>query len=157
MGMRKDPNLLLLLPGMMLDLLQVRRPGFISTTVSASKNRIQGMSNPRYGPETTAAPSLRLSVLCFRQRYEDSHWQYPAASYGDSYAHQSHQWQRLAWQDDRGMGFSFGSGDGGNLLLAEEVLLSPGQVVLLGLAHLQGLLLPVFPAHRCCGLCAALP
>ncbi|NWQ76343.1 SC16B protein, partial [Columbina picui] len=37
----------------------------------------------------------------FRQGYEDPHRQYPAASYGDSYAHQSHQWQPLAWQDDR--------------------------------------------------------
>ncbi|NXW82992.1 SC16B protein, partial [Alopecoenas beccarii] len=36
-----------------------------------------------------------------RQGYEDPHRQYPAASYGDSYGHQSHQRQPLAWQDDR--------------------------------------------------------
>ncbi|KAK2539838.1 Sec16b [Columba guinea] len=35
------------------------------------------------------------------QGFEDPYQQYPAASYGDSYAHQSHQWQPLAWQDDR--------------------------------------------------------
>ncbi|KAM7107037.1 protein transport protein Sec16B-like [Ciconia maguari] len=36
-----------------------------------------------------------------RQGYEDPHWQYPAASYGDDYTYQSHQWQPVAWQDDR--------------------------------------------------------
>ncbi|NXL41579.1 SC16B protein, partial [Podilymbus podiceps] len=36
-----------------------------------------------------------------RQGYEDPHWQYPAASYGDDYAYQSQQWQPVAWQDDR--------------------------------------------------------
>ncbi|NWQ93587.1 SC16B protein, partial [Burhinus bistriatus] len=36
-----------------------------------------------------------------RQGYEDSHWQYPAASYGEDYAYQSYQWQLVAWQDDR--------------------------------------------------------
>ncbi|KFQ89937.1 Protein transport protein Sec16B, partial [Phoenicopterus ruber ruber] len=36
-----------------------------------------------------------------RQGYEDPHWQYPAAGYGDNYAYQSHQWQPVAWQDDR--------------------------------------------------------
>ncbi|XP_054690397.1 protein transport protein Sec16B isoform X2 [Grus americana] len=36
-----------------------------------------------------------------RQGYEDPHWQYPAASYGDDYAYQSHQWQPVRWQDDR--------------------------------------------------------
>lgn len=152
MGMGKGPNFLLLLPGMMLDLLLVRRSGFISVTISTSKNHIQGISNPRCVPEATAAPSQ--IVLCFRQGFEDPYQQYPAASHGDSYAHQSHQWQPLAWQDDRGMGFSFGSGNGSNLLLAEEVMFSPEQVVLLGLAHLQGLLLPMFPAHQCCGLCS---
>ncbi|NXH70934.1 SC16B protein, partial [Hydrobates tethys] len=35
------------------------------------------------------------------QGYEDPHWQYPAASYGDDYTYQSHQWQPMAWQDDR--------------------------------------------------------
>lgn len=68
---------------------------------------------------------LRLSMLCFRQGYEDPHWQYPAAGYGDNYTYQSRQWQPVAWQDDKGMSLSFGSGDGGNLL-AEEAMLSPG-------------------------------
>ncbi|XP_076194292.1 protein transport protein Sec16B isoform X2 [Aptenodytes patagonicus] len=36
-----------------------------------------------------------------RQGYEDPHWQYPAASYRDDYTYQSHQWQPVAWQDDR--------------------------------------------------------
>uniref|UniRef100_A0A8C8AJW0 Protein transport protein sec16 n=1 Tax=Otus sunia TaxID=257818 RepID=A0A8C8AJW0_9STRI len=36
-----------------------------------------------------------------RQGYEDPHWQYPAASYGDDYTYQSHQWQPVAWQNDR--------------------------------------------------------
>ncbi|XP_065698280.2 protein transport protein Sec16B isoform X1 [Patagioenas fasciata] len=36
-----------------------------------------------------------------RQGFEDPHRQYPAVSYGDSYAHQSHQRQPLAWWDDR--------------------------------------------------------
>ncbi|KFQ40138.1 Protein transport protein Sec16B, partial [Mesitornis unicolor] len=36
-----------------------------------------------------------------RQGYEDPHRQYPAASYGDDYAYQSHQWQPPAWQGDR--------------------------------------------------------
>ncbi|KAM6261834.1 protein transport protein Sec16B-like isoform 2-T2 [Porphyrio hochstetteri] len=36
-----------------------------------------------------------------RQGYEDPHWQYPAASYGDGYTYQSHQWQPLLRQDDR--------------------------------------------------------
>ncbi|XP_075365318.1 protein transport protein Sec16B [Mycteria americana] len=36
-----------------------------------------------------------------RQGYEDPRWQYPAASYGDDYTYQSHQWQPVAWQDDR--------------------------------------------------------
>ncbi|KAM6264823.1 protein transport protein Sec16B-like isoform 4-T5 [Spheniscus humboldti] len=36
-----------------------------------------------------------------RQAYEDPHWQYPAASYRDDYTYQSHQWQPVAWQDDR--------------------------------------------------------
>ncbi|XP_075013179.1 protein transport protein Sec16B [Calonectris borealis] len=36
-----------------------------------------------------------------RQGYEDPPWQYPAASYGDDYTYQSHQWQPVAWQDDR--------------------------------------------------------
>ncbi|KFQ48856.1 Protein transport protein Sec16B, partial [Pelecanus crispus] len=38
-----------------------------------------------------------------RQGYEDPHWQYPAASYGDDYAYQSHQWQPVAWQNDRNL------------------------------------------------------
>ncbi|NXR10820.1 SC16B protein, partial [Semnornis frantzii] len=33
-----------------------------------------------------------------RQGYEDPHWQYPAASYGNDY---TYQWQPVAWQDDR--------------------------------------------------------
>ncbi|KFZ67429.1 Protein transport protein Sec16B, partial [Podiceps cristatus] len=33
--------------------------------------------------------------------YEDPPWQYPAASYGDDCTYQSHQWQPVAWQDDR--------------------------------------------------------
>uniref|UniRef100_A0A8V5FT82 Protein transport protein sec16 n=1 Tax=Melopsittacus undulatus TaxID=13146 RepID=A0A8V5FT82_MELUD len=36
-----------------------------------------------------------------RQGYEDPHWQYPAASYGDDYTYQSYQWQPTAWQSDR--------------------------------------------------------
>ncbi|NXC94130.1 SC16B protein, partial [Certhia familiaris] len=36
-----------------------------------------------------------------RQGYEDPHWQYPAAGYGKGYPYQSHQWQTVAWQDDR--------------------------------------------------------
>ncbi|NXX15259.1 SC16B protein, partial [Podargus strigoides] len=36
-----------------------------------------------------------------RQGYEDTHWQYPAASYRDDYTYQSHQWQPVAWQEDR--------------------------------------------------------
>ncbi|KFQ95820.1 Protein transport protein Sec16B, partial [Nipponia nippon] len=36
-----------------------------------------------------------------RQEYEDPHRQYPAASYGDDYTYQSHQWQPVAWQDGR--------------------------------------------------------
>ncbi|NXX47643.1 SC16B protein, partial [Tricholaema leucomelas] len=36
-----------------------------------------------------------------RQGYEDPHWQYPAASYGNDYTYQSHQWQPVAWQDNR--------------------------------------------------------
>lgn len=63
-------------------------------------------------------------MLCFRQGYEDPHWQYPAAGYGDDYTYQSRQWQPAAWQDDKGMSLSFGSEDGGNLL-AEEAMLSP--------------------------------
>ncbi|XP_054069193.1 protein transport protein Sec16B isoform X2 [Rissa tridactyla] len=39
-----------------------------------------------------------------RQGYEDPHCQYPSASYRDFYAYQSHQWQPVAWQDDRGLG-----------------------------------------------------
>ncbi|NXK26373.1 SC16B protein, partial [Arenaria interpres] len=35
-----------------------------------------------------------------RQGYEDSHWQYPAANYGDDYAYQSHQWRPVTWQGD---------------------------------------------------------
>ncbi|KAM4655410.1 protein transport protein Sec16B isoform 2-T2 [Amazona ochrocephala] len=40
---------------------------------------------------------------CSRQGYEDPHWQYPAASYGDDYTYQSYQWQPVAWQGDRDM------------------------------------------------------
>ncbi|NXW13398.1 SC16B protein, partial [Circaetus pectoralis] len=36
-----------------------------------------------------------------RQGYEDPHWQYPAAGYGDDYTYQSRQWQPVAWQDDK--------------------------------------------------------
>nr|XP_021401582.1 protein transport protein Sec16B isoform X2 [Lonchura striata domestica] len=36
-----------------------------------------------------------------RQGYEDPHWQYPAAGSRDGYPYQSHQWQPVAWQDDR--------------------------------------------------------
>ncbi|OXB84303.1 UNVERIFIED_CONTAM: hypothetical protein H355_007186, partial [Colinus virginianus] len=38
-----------------------------------------------------------------RQGYEDPHWQYPAATYGDNHTYQSHQWQPMAWQGDRDM------------------------------------------------------
>lgn len=63
MGMGKGPNFLLLLPGMMLDLLLVRRSGFISVTISTSKTHIQEISNPRCVPEAAAAPSLRLCCV----------------------------------------------------------------------------------------------
>ncbi|NXY11142.1 SC16B protein, partial [Pteruthius melanotis] len=36
-----------------------------------------------------------------RQGYEEPPWQHPAAGYGDGYPYQSHQWQPVAWQDDR--------------------------------------------------------
>uniref|UniRef100_U3J6E0 Protein transport protein sec16 n=1 Tax=Anas platyrhynchos platyrhynchos TaxID=8840 RepID=U3J6E0_ANAPP len=36
-----------------------------------------------------------------RQGHEDPHWQYPAATYGDNHAYQSHQRQPAAWQGDR--------------------------------------------------------
>ncbi|KAM9008017.1 protein transport protein Sec16B-like isoform 1-T1 [Ara ararauna] len=36
-----------------------------------------------------------------RQGYEDPHWKYPAASYGDDYTYQSYQWQPVPWQGDR--------------------------------------------------------
>ncbi|KAM6343147.1 LOW QUALITY PROTEIN: protein transport protein Sec16B-like [Alca torda] len=42
-------------------------------------------------------PNRRYS----RQGYEDPHCQYPSASYRDYCAYQSHQWQPVAWQDDR--------------------------------------------------------
>uniref|UniRef100_A0A8C0FI36 Protein transport protein sec16 n=1 Tax=Bubo bubo TaxID=30461 RepID=A0A8C0FI36_BUBBB len=61
-------------------------------------------SNPRCGPEPAAVPFLsqiKYVVLCFRQGYEDPHWQYPAASYGDDYTYQSNQRQPVAWQNDR--------------------------------------------------------
>ncbi|XP_026709818.1 protein transport protein Sec16B-like [Athene cunicularia] len=39
--------------------------------------------------------------LYSRQGYEDPHWQYPAAGYGDDYTYQSHKRQLVAWQNDR--------------------------------------------------------
>ncbi|KFV97836.1 Protein transport protein Sec16B, partial [Eurypyga helias] len=36
-----------------------------------------------------------------RQGYEDAHWQYLAASHGGDYDYESHQWQPVAWKDDR--------------------------------------------------------
>ncbi|NXV77579.1 SC16B protein, partial [Atlantisia rogersi] len=36
-----------------------------------------------------------------RQGYEEPHWQYPTASYGDDYTYQSHQWQPFLRQDDK--------------------------------------------------------
>ncbi|KAM6327605.1 protein transport protein Sec16B [Podargus strigoides] len=45
--------------------------------------------------------SIYPSRLHSRQGYEDTHWQYPAASYRDGYTYQSHQWQPVAWQEDR--------------------------------------------------------
>ncbi|KAF2976372.1 hypothetical protein EK904_003616 [Melospiza melodia maxima] len=46
---------------------------------------------------------LYFHPLCClkRQSYEDPHWQYPAAGNRDGYSYQSHQWQPVAWQDDR--------------------------------------------------------
>ncbi|NXY15610.1 SC16B protein, partial [Atrichornis clamosus] len=41
------------------------------------------------------------SQLYSRQGYEDPHWQYPAAGFGDGYPYPAHQWQPVAWQDDR--------------------------------------------------------
>ncbi|NXG49705.1 SC16B protein, partial [Psilopogon haemacephalus] len=35
------------------------------------------------------------------QGYEDPHWQYSAANYSNDYTYQSHQWQPVAWQNDR--------------------------------------------------------
>uniref|UniRef100_A0A8D2PGK7 Protein transport protein sec16 n=1 Tax=Zosterops lateralis melanops TaxID=1220523 RepID=A0A8D2PGK7_ZOSLA len=78
----------LLLPGVMLDqflaLPLSRGPAFISITFSV--------------------------VLFSRQRYEDPHWQYPPPGYRDGYPYQSHQWQPVAWQDDRDLrqGESYG-------------------------------------------------
>ncbi|NXC91597.1 SC16B protein, partial [Cercotrichas coryphoeus] len=45
-----------------------------------------------------------------RQGYENPHRQYPAAGYGNGYPYQSHQWQPVAWQDDRDLrqGESYG-------------------------------------------------
>ncbi|NWS58671.1 SC16B protein, partial [Chunga burmeisteri] len=45
-----------------------------------------------------------------RQGYEDPPRQYPAASYEDDYTHQRHQWQPVAWQDERDLrqGESYG-------------------------------------------------
>ncbi|XP_009702785.1 PREDICTED: LOW QUALITY PROTEIN: protein transport protein Sec16B, partial [Cariama cristata] len=45
-----------------------------------------------------------------RQGYEDPPRQYPAASYEGDYPHQRHQWQPVAWQDDRDLrqGESYG-------------------------------------------------
>ncbi|XP_041276050.1 protein transport protein Sec16B-like [Onychostruthus taczanowskii] len=45
-----------------------------------------------------------------RQGYEDSPWHYPAAGSRDGYSYQSHQWQPVAWQDDRDLrqGESYG-------------------------------------------------
>ncbi|NXC41083.1 SC16B protein, partial [Penelope pileata] len=45
--------------------------------------------------------SIRAARPYSRQGYEDAPWQYPAAAYGDHHAHQSHQWQPVAWQGDR--------------------------------------------------------
>lgn len=65
----------------------------------------------------------QLHVLrCFRQGYEDPHWQYPGAAYRDNHAYQSHQWQPTAWQGNRG---TSGSMDG-----PPVVMLSPGWDVL---------------------------
>ncbi|NXS36372.1 SC16B protein, partial [Pomatostomus ruficeps] len=45
-----------------------------------------------------------------RQGYEEPHWQYPTAGYGEGYPYQGHQWQPGAWQDDRDLrqGESYG-------------------------------------------------
>lgn len=51
------------------------------------------------------------ALCCSRQGHEDPHWQYPAATYGDNHAYQSHQRQPAAWQGDRGTPSSSGSGD----------------------------------------------
>ncbi|RMC08217.1 hypothetical protein DUI87_14458 [Hirundo rustica rustica] len=51
---------------------------------------------------TPASPTPDQSgVLFSRQAYEEPHWQYPAAGFGDGHPYQSHQWQPVAWQDDR--------------------------------------------------------
>lgn len=178
MGMGKYPNLLLLLPVVMLDqflaLRLSRAPGQVTWLYFCHAFCLQRShpgheSNPRYGPEPAEVSFLSLIkyvVLRFRQGYEDPHWQYPAASYRDdcyrdtySYrdTYQSHQWQPVAWQDDRGTGLSFGSGYGGDLLAGEEAMLSPGWVVLPGLAQLQDILLSILLGHWWCSPHAALP
>uniref|UniRef100_A0A8D2MLX9 Protein transport protein sec16 n=1 Tax=Zonotrichia albicollis TaxID=44394 RepID=A0A8D2MLX9_ZONAL len=53
-----------------------------------------GSWHGRHGPD-------QCVVLFSRQGYEDPHWQYPAAGNSDGYSYQSHQWQPVAWQDDR--------------------------------------------------------
>uniref|UniRef100_A0A8C3N8W9 Protein transport protein sec16 n=1 Tax=Geospiza parvula TaxID=87175 RepID=A0A8C3N8W9_GEOPR len=62
-------------------------------------------------PASRADSTYPSHVLCFsRQGYEDPHWQYPAAGNRDGYSYQSHQWQPVAWQDDRDLrqGESYG-------------------------------------------------
>ena len=73
MGMGKFPNLLLLLPGVMLDqflaLLLSRVPGqgtwlYFHHHFCLQRSHLGHESNPRCGPEPAAVPFLGLSMLC---------------------------------------------------------------------------------------------
>ncbi|NXB79614.1 SC16B protein, partial [Donacobius atricapilla] len=79
---------------------QAPRPGSWHGSHPPGYPRDEGQQHPRN----------QYVVLFSRQGYEDSHWQYPAAGYRDGYSYQSHQWQPVAWQDDRDLrqGESYG-------------------------------------------------
>uniref|UniRef100_A0A8C3TW63 Protein transport protein sec16 n=1 Tax=Catharus ustulatus TaxID=91951 RepID=A0A8C3TW63_CATUS len=60
-----------------------------------------------------ALPLSRLyfyHLFCLQRSQAGGPLDYPAAGYGNGYPYQSHPWQPVAWQDDRGMGSSFGYG-----------------------------------------------
>lgn len=103
--MVKHPNLLWLFPGVMLD-------QFLALPLSSLYfhhlfcPKVPSRRALDVTPEPFLSPDQYV-VLFSRQ--------YPAAGYGNGYPYQSHPWQPVAWQDDRGMGSSFGYGDGGSL------------------------------------------